>query len=76
MLNNKKNMMFTITEDNAEEFAVIPTRDLENIMRSVQGVASHAHALQELMRAAGFDTFAMKNSVKTLADIPAFSRPE
>lgn len=76
MLNVKKNVTFNITEDNAEDFAIIPTRECEQIMRVASQAASHLILLQDLMKTAGFDAHCMKNYVKTLADIPAFKKPE
>lgn len=69
----KENLSYTITEDNHDEFAVIPNEQLVLIAQTADMIKSQMDILESLMENVGIVRWKYDKKVKTLADLKADS---
>ena len=70
----KENYSDNVTEDNAQEFAVVPAADLRNIAEYVRILGNQLSFLEQQLQTMGIRTYDVQ--VKTLADLPIYKKPE
>ena len=67
----KENLSYTITEDNHDDFAVIPNEQLVLIAQTADMIKSQLDILESLMANVGIQKYTYDRKVKTLADLKA-----
>ena len=60
---------FNITTDNAEEFAVIPHEDLQELAQLVTVISKQMNVLETLLKNSGISEYSFRKHTKTLADV-------
>ena len=65
----KEAFNFNVTEENKEDFAVIPNEDLIAIAQLVSVMSKQIGVLDTLLKNAGIYEFSFERSTKTLADV-------
>lgn len=66
---NKANLTYNVTEENSEDFAVIPHEQLNHIYQMVNVLDNQLSVLKTALSNAGIDGYTYNKAVKTLADI-------
>lgn len=66
---------FNVTDENAEDFAVVPREQLVLIAQSVAMLSNHVKMLDSLLDANGISQWSYDKAVKTIADMGVLIKP-